>query len=106
MDMVSYRFMIRNNDNHLMMFRNLFHQYVVDMYAKTESERLRFITTHQKQLRSDSDIHLRDAINNVVVGADIGQICILPSTFTASPRYMQERTKDAMTYLHADSWET
>lgn len=29
--------------NPVLQFRNLFHQYVVDMYAKVESERLLYI---------------------------------------------------------------
>ncbi|GBN89875.1 hypothetical protein AVEN_166371-1 [Araneus ventricosus] len=44
-------------------------------------------------------MHLRDSINNDVVGDDIGQICILPSTFKGSTRYMHERAQDAMTYV-------
>ena len=29
----------------------------------------------------------------------LGQMVILPSTFTGGPRYMHERTQDAMTYV-------
>ncbi|GBN61620.1 hypothetical protein AVEN_62137-1 [Araneus ventricosus] len=31
--------------------------------------------------------------------ADIGQLIILPSSITGDPRYMHERTQDAMTYV-------
>ncbi|GBM74316.1 hypothetical protein AVEN_193307-1 [Araneus ventricosus] len=31
--------------------------------------------------------------------ADIGQLIILPSSFTRGPRYMHERTQNAMTYV-------
>ena len=100
MDFYAYRFMVYSNSlNHIMLTRNLFHQFAVDMYAKIEAERLRYIRTHQKELRCDSYIHLRDGINNDVAGAEIGQLCILPSTFIGSPRYMHERTQDAMTYV-------
>lgn len=44
--------------------------------------------------------HLRDAINSDGHVTDIGQLVILPSSFTGGPRYMNERTQDAMTYVH------
>ncbi|GBO30813.1 hypothetical protein AVEN_36987-1 [Araneus ventricosus] len=97
MDLYASRFMVRRKANHLMMFRNLFHQYAVDMYAKTKSERLCFNRIRQRQIRTDLYVQLRDAINNDVVKADIGQICIFPSTFTGSRRHMHERTQDFMT---------
>ncbi|GIY82156.1 helitron_like_N domain-containing protein [Caerostris darwini] len=59
----AYRLMIRNNqDNYILRFCQLYHQYVVDMYAKIESERLRFLRFNQVKLRSEDYIHLRDAI--------------------------------------------
>jgi hypothetical protein len=40
----AHRLMIRlHQDNYNLRYRQLYHQYVVDMYAKIESERLRFI---------------------------------------------------------------
>ena len=38
-------------------------------------------------------------VNNDIAATELGQLCILPSSFTGSPRYMHERTQDAMTYL-------
>ncbi|XP_014772301.1 uncharacterized protein LOC106870662 [Octopus bimaculoides] len=100
MDFYSYQCMTRNNScNHLHQSQDLFHQFAVDMCAKMESERLCFIRSHQQKLRSDSYIHLRDAINNDAAPTSIGRLCILPSTFTGSPRYMHERTQDAMTFV-------
>lgn len=73
------------------------------MYAKIESERLRYIRYNQAKLRAEEYIHLRDAINNNVdVNLninDIGNMCILPSSYTGSPRHMQEYIQDAMTYV-------
>jgi hypothetical protein len=61
----SYRIMIRENDNdHILQCRQLFHQYIVDMYAKIESERLLFIRLNQAKLRSEEYVHLRDAVIN------------------------------------------
>ncbi|GBN99610.1 hypothetical protein AVEN_169501-1 [Araneus ventricosus] len=48
----AFRFMFRTTN--LISFlrcKELFHQFVVDMYAKIESERLRFIRLNQKKLR-------------------------------------------------------
>uniref|UniRef100_UPI00358F24BE uncharacterized protein n=1 Tax=Myxine glutinosa TaxID=7769 RepID=UPI00358F24BE len=100
MDFYAHRFMVRGNSlNQLHRSQNLFHQFAVDMHAKIEAERLRYIRINQKELRSDSYIHLRDGMNNDVAGGELGQLCILPSSFTGSRRYMHERTQDAMTYV-------
>ncbi|XP_014612528.1 PREDICTED: uncharacterized protein LOC106791422 [Polistes canadensis] len=74
-----------------LIFWQLFHQYIVDMYAKIESERLQFIRYNQAKLQSDEYIHLRDAIfenvdGNVIFNV-IGSAFILPSNI-----------QDAMTY--------
>ncbi|GIY85779.1 helitron_like_N domain-containing protein [Caerostris darwini] len=100
----AYRLMIRNNqDNYILRYRQLYHQYVVDMYAKIESERLRFLRFNQVKLRSEDYIHLRDAIignndENLNIN-NIGNAFILPSSYIGSPRNMQEYVQDAMTYV-------
>ncbi|XP_055308584.1 uncharacterized protein LOC129572604, partial [Sitodiplosis mosellana] len=95
-----YRLMIRENaENHLLKFQRLFQQYLVDMYAKIESERLLYIRLNQKKLRVDNYIHLRDAIAKDGKTANLGQMVILPSTFTGSPRHMHEYAQDGMTYI-------
>ena len=100
MQFYCFRLMVRNDMyNHLFYFRHLFHQFLVDMFAKIDSERLRYIRQNQKKLRATEYIHLRDAVNNDVDARDIGQFVILPSSHTGSPRYMHERTQDAMTYV-------
>ena len=97
----SYRIMVRQGeDNHLIYFRSLFSQFLVDMYAKIETERLSYIKNNQAQLRADSYIHLRDAVGRQDADAgQLGQMVVLPSSFTGGPRYMHERTQDAMTYV-------
>jgi PIF1-like helicase/Helitron helicase-like domain at N-terminus len=100
MDFYAYRIMVRFGAvNHILRCRQLFHQFVVDMYAKIESERLSYLRYHQKTLRVDEYIHLRDAIANDGNASNLGQLVILPSTFTGSPRHMHEYTQDAMTYV-------
>lgn len=103
-DFYAHRLMIRQNvENHILGCRELFHQFVVDMYAKVETERLLYIRHHQAKLRVDEYIHLRDALHNHndIHPNDIGQPVILPSSFTGSPRHMHEYAQDAMTYVRS-----
>lgn len=99
-DFYAYRIMIRKNQvNYILLCRALFHQYIVDMYVKIESERLLYIRLNQKKLRVDDYIHLRDAVINDNSFDDIGQKVILPSTYIGGPRQMHEYTQDASTYV-------
>lgn len=104
MNYYAHRLMIRHNqDNYIHRYRQLFHQYIVDMYAKIESERLRFIRYNQPKLRSEEYIHLRDAVVGNIDGNlnpnEIGNAYILPSSYIGNPRNMQEYIQDAMTYV-------
>ena len=104
MNYYAYRLMVRNGeDSHILKCRRLFQQYVVDMYAKIETERLLYIRLNQVKLRSEEYIHLRDAVvaDSHVRPEDIGKTVILPSTFVGSPRHMHEYTQDAMTYVRS-----
>lgn len=68
--------------------------------AKMISEGLHFIRNHQKQLRADDYVHLRDADIDADINVNnMGQEVILPSSFTGSPRYMHEKNQDAMTFV-------
>lgn len=92
------RIMIKaGSSDHILKYRQIFHQFIVDVYAKVESERLLYIWLNQKGLRVDNYIHLRDAITNDGNVVDIGQMVILPATFTGSQRHMH----DAMSYVRA-----
>lgn len=102
MNYYSYRLMIRQDkDNHILKCRQLFHQYIVDMYAKIETERLLFIRLNQTKLRSEEYIHLRDAVINDGNVNEMGRMVILPATFTGSPRHMHEYAQDAMTFVRS-----
>ncbi|VVC30387.1 Helitron helicase-like domain [Cinara cedri] len=69
MNFYAYRLMIRaNEDNNILRCSQLFHQNIVDMYAKIKSERLRYIRYNQAKLRAEEYIHLRDAIVGNVDG--------------------------------------
>lgn len=100
-DFYSYRIMSRDGQiNHLLYFRSLFSQFLVDVYAKIETERLNYIRHNQSKLRAENYIHLKDAVGRQDTDPnDLGQMVVLPSSFTGGPRYMHERTQDAMTYV-------
>ncbi|GFY00863.1 helitron_like_N domain-containing protein [Trichonephila clavipes] len=72
-------------------------QFLVSMYVKVESERLRFIALNQTKLRVENYIHLQDAIRNdaELDPNNLGQMVILPSSFVYSVRYLHEYTQDA-----------
>ena len=71
----------------------------MDMYAKTETERLNFLRFSQNKLRAENFDHLRDAIQNDVNIKNVGQMVILPSSHTGSPRHMHEYIQDCMQYV-------
>jgi hypothetical protein len=60
----SYQIMVRKKEGQwIHTFGRLFQQYVTDMYAKIENQRLLYIRLNQKQLRSDLYKGLQDAIS-------------------------------------------
>ena len=100
MSFYAYQVMVRAGEfNHLIRCKDLFSQFLTDMYAKIESERLLYITLHQKNLRAENYIDPKDAINNDRDPVDTGQRVILPSSFTGGPRYMHPRTQGALCYV-------
>ena len=100
MNFYAYRFMIHlSEDNYILKWRQLFHQFAVDTYAKIETERLTYICLRQKELRSEQYIRLCDTMNADRNGNNVGQLIILPATYVGSPRHMQEYAQDAMTYV-------
>ncbi|XP_044575246.1 uncharacterized protein LOC123259048 [Cotesia glomerata] len=71
-DYYAYRLKIRRGlDNVILRFRELCQQFMVDMYAKIEGERLRYLRYNQLKLRLEEYIHLRDAIVNNADAAEI-----------------------------------
>lgn len=98
MSYYAYKIMVREG-NHLLHYRQLFHQYLVDMYAKIESERLQFIRHNQTKLRAEDYIHLKDSVRPNDNVNNFGKMVILPSTFLGGPRHLHEYTQDALTYV-------
>ncbi|KAI8420000.1 hypothetical protein MSG28_008600, partial [Choristoneura fumiferana] len=102
MDFYAFHLMVREHDFNLpLRCRVLLSQFLVEMYVKMESKRLRFIALNQGKLRAENYIHLQDAIANDsnVNSNDLGQIVILPSSVVNSPRYLHAYTQDAFSYV-------
>ncbi|XP_020080111.1 uncharacterized protein LOC109703807 [Ananas comosus] len=75
----------------------LFQQYIVDAFACIEEERLQYIRRNQANLRTEIYKGIRDAVvEGDVDGNAIGKRIILPSSFTAGPRYMVQNYQDAI----------
>ena len=75
MDFYAYHFMLRK-DNYCTIQRRriLFRQFVVDMYAKIETDHLLFIRFNRQKLLVDGYIHLRDGIAADGTGNILGVI--------------------------------
>ncbi|XP_020103317.1 uncharacterized protein LOC109720538 isoform X3 [Ananas comosus] len=75
----------------------LFQQYIVDAFSCVEEERLQYIRRNQTNLRSEIYKGIRDAVVEGDIDGDaIGKRIILPSSFTAGPRYMIQNYQDAI----------
>ncbi|XP_022181031.1 uncharacterized protein LOC111041147 [Myzus persicae] len=62
---------------------------------------------HQKQLRAENYIHLKDAVGkNDVNATDLGQMVELTSSFTGGPKNMHERNQYAITHGRPDLFIT
>ncbi|XP_028110293.1 uncharacterized protein LOC114308820 [Camellia sinensis] len=97
-DFYSYMLQIRPGDQSLFVRGGrLLQQYVVDNYVKIESNKLRWIRTHQNHIRTDFYQGLLDAVHaGENYGGNVGHRTILPSSFVGSPRDMYQRYQDAM----------
>lgn len=74
----------------------LFHQYIVDQYAKIEQTRLSFIRHNQRKIRADVYQGLADMLHSNQPLANTGKRIILPSSFTGGQRFMMQNYQDAM----------
>ena len=98
-DFANYHLMVRRihlfpKKHPLHLGGRLFQQWVVDQYAKIESNNLNYIRHNQKELRTDTYANVTDAIANGDVR--IGKRIVLPSSFIGSDRYMMQCYQDSM----------
>ena len=91
-----YRAMTRNNSfNPLHRYGKLWQQYVVDNWAKIESNDLNYIERNQKTIRMAYADGLEEAIENDDVES-VGKPTVLPASFPGSPRWFHSKFQDAM----------
>ncbi len=100
-----YAYRLHRRDNEINLFlhgRRLFQQFLVDQYMKYEQNNMRYIRTHQRQLRAEvyqglTDQSILDRNNEQPRNTqDIGQRIILPSSYQGSPRQKRQLFQDAM----------
>ncbi|XP_045821940.1 uncharacterized protein LOC123914810 [Trifolium pratense] len=98
LEWVGYRIQQRRRDESTIVFsRRLFHQFLVDSFSTIESDRLRYMRDHQKDLRSSMYKGLTEAILNGDCDANTtGKRIVLPASFVGGARYMIQNYQDAM----------
>ena len=97
-DIYKYLIQVRTDEfNHLIKCNELFQQFIVDMFAKIDSERLFFHSSNQKVLRADSYKKVVYALDGNL--PNIGKQVILASSYTGGPRYYHKKQMDAMAYV-------
>ena len=93
-----YRIQKREDEFSLLLHGGrLFQQYLVDMWAAADQNRLSYLRSHQSDLRASLYQGFNDAIDNSVDPHDIGKRIVLPSSYTGGPRYMKQCLQDALT---------
>ena len=75
----------------------LFQEWLVDTFARVESNRLTWHRDNQDIIRFDLYQNIqRAAANGTIQARELGTKVILPSSFTGGPRYMMREYQDAM----------
>jgi len=81
------------------MYGRLFHQYLVDQWAKIEMGRLNYLKHNQQKLRVDLHSGLMDVMHNLGETKDIGKTLLLPSSFADGVRHMTQLYQDAVSIV-------
>ena len=75
----------------------LLQEFIVDVWAQTETNQLRFIKNNQTSLRVDLYNGLADAVGDTSASLEtLGRRSILPSSYSGSPRQMVQLYQDAL----------
>jgi hypothetical protein len=99
-----YAFRLANREgsmNQLLRMGNLTGQYIIDCYMKVEGDRLKYIRTHQDQIRAETYSGIHDFLQTHANenGLTLGRKVILPSTFIGSTRHMYLRYLNSMSLV-------
>ena len=96
----SYRLHCRENEFPILQYGGrLFQQYVCDVWVSTDQNRLRWVESHQPELRATLYSGLEDAVGHGEEDVnlhDVGHRVVLPSSYIGGPRYMNQRFQDAI----------
>ncbi|VDB85049.1 unnamed protein product [Peniophora sp. CBMAI 1063] len=74
----------------------LLQEYIVDSWASADQSRLRYIQTHQNDLRAELSSGLRDAVADENSLKDVGKRVVLPSSYHSGPRYRIQRCQGSL----------
>ena len=104
MQFYRYHLQVRNSSfNTLQRACRLGQEYLCDQYSKIEASRLKFLRENQDQLRVELYSGLQDALSKARAeksgqseATKIGQMIVLPSSHTGSPRWMHSHYLDAL----------
>lgn len=94
----AFRLMFREKEESVLLHADrLFLQFVVDAYTMLEAQRLKWIKSHQRELRVDLYQGLSEAVlRGETDPTATGKRVVLPSSFTGGARYMLQNYQDAM----------
>ena len=100
-DFYIFHLMVRQDSfNALHRCGRLFQEYLCDQYSKIEGARLKFLRDNQDQLRVEQYSGLQDHVAHMQSGTEdaqrVGQMIVLPASFTGSPRFMYKHYLDAL----------
>ena len=90
--------MERDYHNFLHKGRKFYQQWIIDQYAKMENSRLQYCFHRQKDFRCDKYQIFFDALQAGEI-ENIGQMVILPYSFTGSDRWFYNNYRDAMALI-------
>ena len=104
MEFYRYHLQVRDHSfNTLQRAGRLGQEYLCDQYSKIEASRLKFLRNNQDQLRVELYSGLQDAIakaksekSGESEETKLGQMIVLPSSYTGSPRWMYSHYLDAL----------
>ena len=88
----------KKTDNSLHRYGKLWQQYMVDSWAKVESNDLNYIRHNQKTLRSACISGLEEAMDKGEVDR-VGKEYILPASHTGSVKWFHSKYQDAMSIV-------
>lgn len=95
-----YRFRLHQRENEypiIFLAKRLFQQYLVDIWAICNQNKLDWIRANQSKIRADLYSGLQDAlIRQDVDASSLGRRFVLPSYYTGGPRFMAKLYQDSM----------